>query len=43
MWPAYDNTKFLPHMLTMVTVFALAWRPGSRGDVSTEPEDLVAA
>lgn len=41
-WPAYDNTKFLPQVLTMLTVFVAAWRPRRRNDVAAASEDLVA-
>ncbi|GIH03858.1 hypothetical protein Rhe02_19250 [Rhizocola hellebori] len=43
-WPAYDNTKFFPQVLTLLTVFVLAWRrPRSRADVPADPKDLVVA
>ncbi|HZM83570.1 MAG TPA: hypothetical protein VFC19_48255 [Candidatus Limnocylindrales bacterium] len=42
-WPAYDNTKFLPQVLTLLTVFVVSWRPGSHSDVLSNPKDLIAA
>jgi hypothetical protein len=42
-WPAYDNAKYLPQVLTLLTVFVLAWQRRSQSDARTNPKDLVAA
>lgn len=41
-WPAYDNTKFLPQVLTLLTVFVVAWRRRRSDVAATTAEDLVA-